>query len=364
MECIDTIELKNYDNIKRNNFFNMVKNNKEYNNINKILSGENPINIMIDENILSQINEYYNTKTKLVEYIKIKENENIVFVGDIHGDYNSMINAFSLFDHKHNHIVFLGDIVDRGSNSVECIITLYLYKIMFPNKVHIIRGNHECEIVAKNYSFYTELAHKNKSNISTNILFNDICKSFSHLPIISILSNERNIFRICSVHGCVDKNTNLNILENMDHFTRNFINECWSDPHPSQINGMMDEPSERGCGYYITYESLLEWMKHNYINCIFRSHEVVDAGFKLRFNNTTHLIHIFSQPNYCGYFHNKASIAVVNDHFTKCEIYIYDDKYDENIISELCVKHNINKYFGANIKNNFDEIELERLLKS
>jgi serine/threonine-protein phosphatase 5 len=326
MECIDSIELKNFNNIKRKNFIDVIKNDVKYTNINKIITGDgDPINIMIEENILSKIEEHYNAKTKLVEYIKIKENETIIFVGDIHGDYNSMINAFSLFDHKINHIIFLGDIVDRGPKSVECIITLYLYKIMFPNKVHIIRGNHECETVSKNYSFYTELKYKNKSNILVDTLFNDICKTFSHLPIISILSNEKNIFRICCVHGCIGKNTNLNIIENLDHSMKNFINECWNDPHPLQDLAEFDEPSERGCGFYITQKSLLEWMKQNHINCIFRSHEVVDAGFKLGFANSMHLIHIFSQPNYCGFIKNKASIATVNDCFTKCEIHVYDE---------------------------------------
>jgi serine/threonine-protein phosphatase 5 len=345
MECIESIIKKQFCNTGRKKYIEKIKDEEIYKNIRRILEGENLIEIIINENIIKKMESHYNNLTKLVQYVKINNNQKVIYVGDIHGDFNAMINAFSLFDPKNNHIIFLGDIVDRGPNSVECIVMLFLYKIMFPNKVHIIRGNHECIMTSKIYGFYNELEYKNKS-ISTIMLFNEICKIFSHLPIIYIISNEINMYRICAVHGCIDKKTDLTIIENYHHAENNSIDECWNDPHP-EIDAFEDEPSERGCGNYVVPSSIKEWMMLNHVNCIIRSHEVVENGYKFGINNESYLIHIFSQPNYCGSIDNKGAFAILNDDFTECEIIIFDNDYDydEYVNNKKSMENGISKYF-------------------
>jgi hypothetical protein len=327
IECIENIEIQIFPNKKRKDFIN--------NNIKNI---KNILEKIENNDLFIEMQKYYHDKSKLVEYLKIKNNENIIFVGDIHGDFDSMINAFSMFD-DNSHIVFLGDIVDRGPNSLECIVMLMLYKAKYPERVHIIRGNHECNATSKIYGFYDEIKEKIKEKEKEDKfeeIYDKICDFFSHLPIIIIIQNSENLYRICGVHGCIDKETNLTKIENMEHILRNSFNECWNDPKNEIYN---DEPSERGWGLYVGKKSILEWMKINHINCIFRSHEVIEKGYFFPFEDKSYIIHIFSQPNYCNFYNNKASIAIIENNFTKCCIYLYNDNYEDKYVNEYANKY-------------------------
>lgn len=71
--------------------------------------------------------------------------EPLTVIGDIHGQYNDLLKILSLtktLEHRENKLLFLGDYVDRGIYGVECLTLLMAYKIIYPEQVVMLRGNH------------------------------------------------------------------------------------------------------------------------------------------------------------------------------------------------------------------------------
>ena len=63
-------------------------------------------------------------------------------------------------DLPNTNYIFVGDFVDRGYNSVETFLLLMLYKLKYPSKIHLLRGNHESREITRTYGFMDEIMRK------------------------------------------------------------------------------------------------------------------------------------------------------------------------------------------------------------
>ena len=74
----------------------------------------------------------------------------IILLSGISGQFYDLKELFRVAGQlPHTNFLFLGDYVDRGYFSLECISLLMCYKIRYPNRVKMIRGNHEARQITQ-----------------------------------------------------------------------------------------------------------------------------------------------------------------------------------------------------------------------
>ncbi|NXM95950.1 PPP5 phosphatase, partial [Sylvia borin] len=90
------------------------------------------------------------------------QTEKVTVCGDTHGQFYDLLNIFELngLPSEANPYIFNGDFVDRGSFSVEVILTLFGFKLLYPDHFHLLRGNHETDNMNQIYGFEGEVKAK------------------------------------------------------------------------------------------------------------------------------------------------------------------------------------------------------------
>lgn len=155
----------------------------------------------------------------LSKEITINGKGRVFVIPDIHGMYNNFLDFLDDvdFDFDNDHVISLGDLVDRGSDSLSC------FNLIYKSWFTAIRGNHEefmVQLLTNEDSIYIHESNGGEwfYNLPTDVQL-ELARKASSLPIAITLN--RNGKKYGFVHGDIDGDWNSLIyqLENEDEYT-------------------------------------------------------------------------------------------------------------------------------------------------
>ncbi|TRZ26433.1 hypothetical protein HGM15179_000590 [Zosterops borbonicus] len=239
-----------------------------------------------------------------ITHLSTSYSKDITVCGDLHGNLDDLLLIFykNGLPSEQNCYVFNGDFVDRGKNSMEILIILFAFLLIYPNDLHLNRGNHEDYIMNLRYGFTKEVSKKYKDHWKQILcLLRDV---FSWLPLATIIDS-----KVLILHGGISDTTDLDFLNALerskvrDHihvrvilfsFKKILILDIlWSDPRSQ--NGCTPNKS-RGGGCYFGPDVTAKLFERYNLKMLIRSHEFKPEGYEISHDGK--VITIFSASNY------------------------------------------------------------------
>ncbi|KAH9948541.1 phosphoprotein phosphatase [Amylocystis lapponica] len=250
--------------------------------------------------------------------LNIEKGMTVDVIGDVHGQFYDVLHLYSLTgEPSDKHCLLMnGDLVDRGSWSIEVILTALAFKWLYPTRMYINRGNHESKEMNRTYGFEGEAKHKHGEQ--TYKLFAHI---FTTMPLATLINatqppaspgkailSPEGHKRYFVVHGGLFSKDGVTLedIRKIDRIGRQPGQEGLM--YPQELPGR--GPSKRGVGIAFGPDVTRRWCELNGITGVIRSHEVRQEGYAIEHDGlcTT----VFSAPNYVDQGGNKGAFIRID----------------------------------------------------
>ena len=230
-------------------------------------------------------------------------------IGDLHGNIKDLLRIFACAGSPlENNYIFLGDYVDRGAYSVEVITLLFALKIVRPQSIFLLRGNHEFEDINTMYGFKDQCF-----NEYSPTLFMRVNQCFTFLPLAAVINKYT-----FAVHGGISSHLKaVNQISEIPKPAKNYDDTefkqlvqdmMWSDPTADHKHFF---PSLRGLGTLFGFSAIKTFLENNNLHRIIRAHQCVYEGVEDFCYNK--LYTVFSSSNYSSDMNNKCGIIKMFD---------------------------------------------------
>ncbi|KAJ9540892.1 hypothetical protein OSB04_027398 [Centaurea solstitialis] len=235
----------------------------------------------------------------------------VVVVGDVHGQLHDVL--FLLKDaglpSENRFFVFNGDYVDRGAWGLETFVLLLAWKVFLPQRVFLLRGNHESKYCTSVYGFEKEVLAKYGDKRDGKHVYRKCLGCFEGLPLASIIAG-----RVYTAHGGIFRNIpatpskrpkgkknrkvilnpesvplSLGSMEELSKARRSVLDPPWEGQNLIPGDVLWSDPSmkpglspnkERGIGLLWGPDCTEDFLKKFNLKLIIRSHEGPDAREK------------------------------------------------------------------------------------
>lgn len=178
-----------------------------------------PLHVLHTVRILKAATHLFNAYPN-VNPLTIPEGTTLAVVGDLHGQLQDLLRVFEMqgLPSDTNWFLFNGDIVDRGPAGCEVALLILAFKLLFPNAVHVNRGNHDDPAVSTVYGFRQEVREKYRdaSHVDPGRgvrVYETFMETFLALPIASVIQD-----KVFVVHGglCEEKGVTIARINEID----------------------------------------------------------------------------------------------------------------------------------------------------
>ena len=260
----------------------------------------------------------------------------VTILGDVHGQFYSlhdMLKSSQLsLEEPNAKLLFLGDYVDRGVYGPEIVILLFTLKIKYPNRIFLMRGNHESREMTEMFNFRDQCL-----DLYDEEFYDTVMDAFDQLPVSAIVNGKY----LC-MHGGISNL--LTDIDDINQFNRKIeptgseevsllTDLLWSDPaKKSEMETDFKDNERRGCSVIFGRNPVNALLEKHGLLAIIRGHEVKDAGYKMHLWNGDDafppVITLFSAPKYCGTYENDAAVLTL-DGESGFEFHQFDVSYDE-----------------------------------